>query len=168
MRVTNISALPGVIFMNFIVVVSDTFRRDHLGCYGNKWISTPHIDRFASKALLFERAYTGSFPTVSHRRDLLTGRFTASYTGEAPLGLDEIVLPEVLGKQGYLNMMVCDCPHILENGYCYNRGFDGYEWIRGQENDRWKTSPEAPEHPCDASKIRGSVKIQKHHRRNVA
>ncbi|MFH1550954.1 MAG: sulfatase [Planctomycetota bacterium] len=154
--------------MNFIVVVSDSLRRDHLGCYGNKWISTPHIDRFASRALMFERAYIGSFPTVPHRRDLLTGRFASSYTGWAPLGLEEIVLPEVLGKQGYASMMVCDCPHILKDGYHYDRGFDGFEWIRGQESDRWKTYPEAPEHPCDVSKIRGSVKIQKHHRRNVA
>ncbi|MDK1031167.1 MAG: sulfatase-like hydrolase/transferase, partial [Planctomycetia bacterium] len=33
--------------MNFIVIVSDTFRRDHLGAYGYKWISTPHIDALA-------------------------------------------------------------------------------------------------------------------------
>jgi len=31
--------------LNFIIIISDTFRRDHLGCYGNNWISTPHIDR---------------------------------------------------------------------------------------------------------------------------
>ncbi len=154
--------------MNFIVIISDTLRRDHLRCYGNKWISTPHIDRFASKALLFERAYAGSFPTVPHRRDLLTGRFTASYTGWAPLGLDEVVLPEVLGREGYLSMMVCDCPHILEDGYHYDRGFDGFEWIRGQESDRWKTYPEAPEHPCDAAKTRNADMLQKCHRRNVA
>ena len=36
--------------MNFIVIVSDTLRRDFLGCYGNEWISTPHIDRFAERA----------------------------------------------------------------------------------------------------------------------
>ena len=36
--------------MNFIIIVSDTLRRDHLGCYGNDWVSTPHIDAFAAKA----------------------------------------------------------------------------------------------------------------------
>lgn len=154
--------------MNFIVIVSDTFRRDHLGCYGNNWISTPHIDRFASNSLVFERAYSGSFPTVPNRRDMLTGRFTASYTGWSPLGPEEVVLPEVLGKQGYLSMMVCDCPHILENGYHYDRGFDGFEWIRGQETDRWKTHPETPAHPCNPAKIRSQDALQKRHRRNSA
>jgi len=154
--------------MNFITIISDTFRRDHLGCYGNNWISTPHIDRFASHSTVFQQAYSGSFPTVPNRRDILTGRFTASYTGWAPLGPDEVVLPDVLGKHGYLSMMVCDCPHILENGYHYDRGFDGFEWIRGQETDRWKTHPEAPGHPCDPAKIRGADRLQKRHRRNAA
>ena len=27
------------------VIVSDTFRRDHLGCYGNEWIRTERLDR---------------------------------------------------------------------------------------------------------------------------
>ena len=26
---------------NVLVIVSDTFRRDHLGVYGNPWIRTP-------------------------------------------------------------------------------------------------------------------------------
>jgi len=154
--------------MNFIVIVSDTMRRDHLGCYGNDWISTPHIDAFARKAIVFDRAYSASFPTVPHRRDLLTGRFTATYTGWAPLSQDEVVLAEVLAGSGYVSMMVCDCPHILENGYHYDRGFDGFEWIRGQESDRWKTYPEAPEHPCDPAKIRNAEGLQRLHRRNVA
>lgn len=31
--------------MNVILIISDTLRRDHLGCYGNDWIRTPHLDR---------------------------------------------------------------------------------------------------------------------------
>jgi len=154
--------------VNFIIIISDTFRRDHLGCYGNDWISTPHIDRFAERALLFENAYSASFPTVPHRRDVLTGRFTASYTPWAPLSRDEVVLPEVLKARDYMSMMVCDCPHILENGYHYDRGFDGWEWIRGQESDRWKTYPEVPEEHCDPAKIRNADGMRRLHRRNVA
>jgi arylsulfatase A-like enzyme len=154
--------------LNFIIVISDTLRRDHLGCYGNTRISTPHIDRFAARSVLFESAYSGSFPTVPHRRDVLTGRFTASYAPWGPLSADEVVLPQALREKGYLSMMVCDCPHILENGYHYDRGFDGFEWIRGQETDRWKTYPEAPAEPCDPRKVRSAEDLRAHHRRNVA
>ncbi len=154
--------------MNFIVIVSDTLRRDFLGCYGNKWISTPHIDRFAEKAQIFDCAYSMSFPTVPQRRDLMTGRFTATYTGWAPLSLDEVVLAQVLSDAGYKTMMITDCPHILENGYHYDRGFEGFEWIRGQETDRWKTWPEAPEPPCDPGKIRNPDLLAKLHWRAAA
>jgi len=154
--------------MNFIIIVSDTLRRDHLGCYGNKWISTPNIDRFAEKSIKFDKVYSGSFPTVPHRRDLLTGRFTAGYTPWAPLSSDEVVLAEVLKKKDYISMMVCDCPHILENGYHYDRGFDGFEWIRGQESDRWKTSPEKLNHKFDNVKNRAPNRIAKNHYKNTS
>ncbi|GAG75347.1 unnamed protein product, partial [marine sediment metagenome] len=36
--------------MNVIWLVADTFRRDHLGCYGNEWIRTPALDAFAGKS----------------------------------------------------------------------------------------------------------------------
>jgi len=127
--------------MNFILIISDTLRRDHLGCYGNTWISTPHIDRFAEQSIVFDRTYAASFPTVPHRRDVMTGRYTFTYSVWAPLPLDEVVAAEELGKAGYVSMMVADCPHILENGYHFDRGFAGWEWIRGQESDRWRTRP---------------------------
>jgi len=154
--------------VNFIFINSDTLRRDHLGCYGNDWISTPHIDAFAEQALLFLNAYAASFPTVPNRRDVLTGRYTASYTPWAPLSADEVVLPQVLKERGYVSMMVCDTPHILANSYGYQRGFDGWEWIRGQESDGWKTSPEAPAHHCDPSKLRNPAMLAGRHRRNSA
>ena len=98
----------------------------------------------------------------------MTGRYSATYTPWAPLAADEKILAGVLTKADYATMMVCDCPHIMENGYFYDRGFEGFEWIRGQESDRWRTQPEIPKHPCDPSKIRGRNWLGKRHRRNVA
>ena len=154
--------------MNFIIIISDTLRRDHLGCYGNERISTPHIDRFAAESLLFLNAYSASFPTVPHRRDVLTGRYTASYTAWAPLGGDELVLAEMLREADYMSMMVLDTPHIVANGFRYDRGFDGWEWIRGQESDRVCTTPEFPDLPCDPAKLRSPGWAPIRHRRNVA
>ncbi len=154
--------------MNFIVIVSDTFRRDHVGCYGNRWISTPHLDAFAREAQVFENAYSASFPTVPNRRDVMTGCFTAAYTGWAPLTEKETVISQVLSDAGYATAMITDCPHILENGYRFDRGFQSWEWIRGQESDRWKTHPRRPPSPCDPKKIRGAAKLSECHRRAVA
>jgi arylsulfatase A-like enzyme len=150
--------------MNIIVIVSDTLRRDHLRCYGNEWISTPNLDRLAEQSVIFDHAYTASFPTVPNRRDIMTGRYTFTYSKWAPLPADETVLAEELGKAGYMTMMVADNPHILENGYHYDRGFEGFEWIRGQESDRWRTSPADPFYPCEKNKLRHPPGIRFHQR----
>ena len=41
--------------MNVIVLVSDTFRYDYLGCNGNGWIGTEALDRFATDQLKSRR-----------------------------------------------------------------------------------------------------------------
>lgn len=167
-RLWYIASKNGGFNMNFIIIVSDTFRRDHLGCYGNEWISTPNLDRFAEKSIVFDRAYAASFPTVPNRHDLFTGRYTFTYAEWAPLPRDAVILAEELGKVGYASMMILDTPHITENGYYFDRGFTGWEWIRGQETDRWRTAPANPEYPCDRSKLRSPERIVKLHQRNVA
>ena len=48
--------------MNVIWVVSDTFRRNHLGTYGNKEIHTPSLDAFAANSVRFDRHYIAGFP----------------------------------------------------------------------------------------------------------
>ena len=46
--------------MNVIVLMNDTFRRDHMGAYGNDRIHTPNLDRLASDSAVFDRAYIAS------------------------------------------------------------------------------------------------------------
>ena len=36
--------------LNLVLIVSDTFRADYLGCYGNTWVQTPNIDALAREA----------------------------------------------------------------------------------------------------------------------
>ena len=31
--------------MKLVFIMTDTFRRDHIGAYGNNWIHTPNLDR---------------------------------------------------------------------------------------------------------------------------
>lgn len=153
--------------LNFIIVISDTLRRDFLSCYGNEIVDTRNIKAFAEKNIVFDNAYSASFPTVPNRRDVFTGCYTATYTPWAPMTM-EPTIQMVLGQHGYTSMMVCDEPHILENGYHYDKDFDGFEWIRGQEHDRWKTSPKAPPFKSDPSAYRTAETIQKTHMRQRA
>ncbi len=146
--------------MNIILIVSDTLRRDHLGCYGNKWISTPNIDKFAKNSLIFEDAYIASFPTVPNRRDLFTGRYTFTYSDWSPLTSEEVVISEILGKAGYLTMFIADTPHTTAPGYNYQRGFSAWIKIRGQEGDPLTTYPRDIELPCSPQKLRGPERVK--------
>ncbi len=122
-----VSFLKGEKPMNIILVISDTFRRDHLGCYGNSWIHTPNLDRFASESMAFDNAYTASFPTGPHRKDLHTGRFTFAYTRWTEFERDEIALSQVLSDAGYATALIGDTP-TLPRGF--QRGFKYFEFTR--------------------------------------
>ena len=74
--------------MNVILIVSDTLRADHLGCYGNDWIHTPNLDRLAASSVVFDQHYAGSFPTMPARADFFTGKWTFTYMGWEPFRED--------------------------------------------------------------------------------
>ena len=122
--------------MNVIVLVSDTFRYDYLGCNGNKWIGTDELDRFAERAVCFDRHYLSSFPTIPNRTDMFTGRYTFPFHGWQPLARDIPVMSTVFGDAGYESQLICDTPHLMGRGHFCERGFGGAHWIRGQEGDR--------------------------------
>jgi arylsulfatase A-like enzyme len=118
---------------NIIVIVSDTFRRDHIGFYGNPDIYTPHLDKLAAQSVVFDNCHAGSFPTVPARYDLLTGRHSFVLTGWGPLPIGEITLPHRLAREkSYVTMGIADTPFYLRNGYGYDRGFEDFIWVRGQ------------------------------------
>lgn len=41
---------------NVLVVLTDDHSVPHVGCYGNKDIKTPNLDRFAAEGMRFDRA----------------------------------------------------------------------------------------------------------------
>jgi len=120
---------------NIIVVVADTFRRDHLGAYSNPRIRTPHLDEFARDSVVFDNHLISSFPTMPARADFLTGTFSYSHMGWEPLPRHLMTLPELLSRAGYHTMGVVDTPFYIRNGFGYDRGFDDFIWVRGQGDD---------------------------------
>ena len=118
--------------MNVVVIVTDTWRRDHMGLYGNTVVRTPWLDRFSERCVVFDRAYLASFPTMPMRADLYTGKFTAAYLGWAPLPEDEVILPQLMSDAGYRTAAVVDTPFFVRNGYGYDRGFGEFDFISSQ------------------------------------
>jgi arylsulfatase A-like enzyme len=118
--------------MNVIWIVSDTFRRDHLGAYGSTTIRTPSLDAFAQKTMRFDRYYAAGFPTMPTRADHFTGRWTMSYMGWEPLREEEVTLAQVLTNQGFRTAAVVDTPFYIRREENYDRGFETFFMIPGQ------------------------------------
>ena len=59
---------------NILLLMSDNQSADHLGCYGDKSIKTPHIDRLAKKGLIFKNAYCSAPSCSPARASMLTGQ----------------------------------------------------------------------------------------------
>lgn len=138
--------------LNLILLVSDTFRRDNLECYGSKWVECPNLNRFAQDSIIFEDFYPEGMPTIVIRRTLWTGRRTLPFyyhrqfepvqlPGWHSLYNEDMTLSEVLLEAGYIPALIADLPHLQRPGRNFHRGYRVYEWIRGQEIDYYGTSP---------------------------
>lgn len=141
--------------MNVICILLDTLRRDHLGCYGNEWIKTPNLDRFAQNGARFDNVYIGSYPCMPARQDLWTGQLNFLRRGWSPLEYDQNDIVTLLNANNKTSMLITDHYHLWQYGSGnYHCGFSGFEFIRGQEMDNWITSPDIPiPYPASPDKL---------------
>lgn len=58
-----------------ILIMTDTTRKDMLGCYGNKKMMTPNLDRLAQDGIRYENAYTCQPVCGPARSAIFTGTF---------------------------------------------------------------------------------------------
>lgn len=59
--------------LNCMLIVVDTLRADHLGCYGYFRDTSPNIDRLAREGVLFKDAHATAIPTGPGFTSIITG-----------------------------------------------------------------------------------------------
>lgn len=60
---------------NVIFIISDQMRADAMGCVGNPNARTPHLDRLASKGVLFERCFANNPVCAPSRMSMFSGKY---------------------------------------------------------------------------------------------
>ena len=115
---------------NIIFILCDDMGYGDLGCYGQKYIQTPNIDRMAQEGMRFTQAYAGSPVSAPSRASLMTGQHTGhthvrgneeywrgvpmvqyginkdfSVVGQEPYEAGHIIIPEIMKKNGYTTGM---------------------------------------------------------------
>ncbi|ARV16550.1 arylsulfatase [Polaribacter sp. SA4-12] len=95
---------------NIIIVITDDQGKNDLACEGNPYIKTPTLDAFHAEAIRFTNFHV-STTCAPTRASLMTGRHTnrinAYHTiaGRSIVFEDEVMLPQVLANNGYVNGM---------------------------------------------------------------
>src|SRR4030095_17014377 len=85
--VTSFAASPKP---NIIFILADDLGYGELGCYGQKVIQTPNIDRLAAEGMRFTQFYAGSTVCAPLRSVLMTGQHLGHTTvrGNAGRNMD--------------------------------------------------------------------------------
>jgi arylsulfatase A-like enzyme len=96
---------------------------------------------------------------------MMTGKLTFPYRGWTPLPPDETILSELMTAAGYVTMLICDTPHLVRDGHRFDRGFSGWEWLRGQEGDRAITDDVPVRLQSTKDKVRNPESMREHHYR---
>jgi arylsulfatase A-like enzyme len=156
--------------MNVALVILDSLRKDHVGAYGNDRIETPSLDALAAQSLRFTRAYPESIPTLPARRAIHTGLRTWPFRDwEPPEGEDfqpagwqhipedQTTLSEVLSqKEDFNTVLFSDTHHLFKASMNFQRGFKVFDWIRGQERDRYRPTMRVSQEQVDQMVVPGN------------
>ncbi len=131
--------------MRTIFVLFDSLNRLALGAYGGQAIATPNFDRFAERAVTFDKHYVGSLPCIPARRDMHTGRLNFMHRHWGPLEPFDESFAKILSGNGVYTHLVSDHLHYFEEGgWGYANAFDSWDFIRGQEYDPVKAMVAPP------------------------
>ena len=117
-----------------IFIMTDTTRFDMLGCYGNKDMKTPCIDKLCSEGIRFDRAYTCQPVCGPARSAIFTGLFphlNGAFANHLPLYSDVKTLGQRLSAEGvrcaYIGKWHLDGTDYFGNGICPD-GWDENYW----------------------------------------
>jgi arylsulfatase A-like enzyme len=104
---------------NFLLIITDQHRADHLGCYGNKIVRTPNIDGLAAAGTRFDRFYVATPICMPNRATLMTGRMPSLHGARQngiPLSLAATTFVDILRASGYHTALIGKCHLQSING----------------------------------------------------
>src|SRR5690349_4229114 len=96
---------------NVVFIIADDLGWADLGCYGQKHIRTPSVDKLAAAGMKFTRFYAGNAVCAPSRCALMTGKHMGHATirnnkatppeGQWPIKADDVTVAELLKAKGY-------------------------------------------------------------------
>jgi arylsulfatase A-like enzyme len=125
---------------NILFILADDLGYGDLGCYGQKLIETPNIDKLAAEGIRFTQFYCGSTVCAPSRCSLMTGKHTghARIRGNVRVDLlpEDVTLAEVLKGAGYYTGLVgkWGLGTAGRSGIPNRQGFDEFYGVLDQKH----------------------------------
>jgi arylsulfatase A-like enzyme len=130
--------------MKVLVLNVPGLHAGYIGCYGNEWIETPHLDRLTAQGVLFDQHYADCPDAAGDQRPSWTGRYHFPAPGKAPDPAAEQAssLPRLLKDQGIGFALVCGpgqstflgCGEITDGNETERRCLAALEQMAGREH----------------------------------
>ncbi|MFH1434559.1 MAG: sulfatase [Pseudomonadota bacterium] len=108
---------------NVILIVSETTRADHLGCYGYERDTSDNLDGLAKSSVLFTNAVTQAPCTSPAVWNMLTSK----YKSEVPAHNEYITIAEYFRYKGYATGAFVAHAFLDPQGLNLHQGFDAYD-----------------------------------------
>jgi arylsulfatase A-like enzyme len=122
---------------NIIFILADDLGYGDLGCYGQKEIQTPHLDRLAASGVRFTDHYSGSTVCAPSRCVLMTGLHTGhAYirgNSRSPIRPQDRTVAEILQVAGYTTGLIGKWG-LGENGSEGIPNRKGFDYFYGYES----------------------------------
>ena len=135
---------------NVIYIMADDLGYGDLGCYGQRYIKTPAIDKLATNGVRFAQHYAGCTVSAPSRCSLMTGKHTGhafirgnrgvitdeNLRFDYSLADEEITVAEVMQERGYTTACIgkWGLGGPQSEGHPNNQGFDYFFGYLGQAN----------------------------------
>lgn len=123
---------------NIVWICTDQQRFDTLGCYGNRYVRTPNIDKLAQNGVVFDHAYAQSTVCTPSRSSFLTGRYprtTCCRQNGQSIPDRELLITKIFAQSGYfcglsgkLHLSACSPAHCTTMERRIEDGYHVFNW----------------------------------------
>jgi uncharacterized sulfatase len=125
-----------------ILWISSEDHGPHMGCYGDKYASTPHVDKLAARGMIYTRVWSCAPVCAPARTTIISGLYPPSTGAEhmrsmVPFPRDKKMFPQYLHEAGYY------CTNNAKEDY--NLASPGRVWDDSSGKAHWRNRrPDQP------------------------